>query len=69
MDINKLPQLQYSLLSFTEPDLLYKYVTIQCILHFLAACYVLIIVIYIIILSGGKIWSTMKNTQEKSSDN
>lgn len=68
MDINKLPQLQYSLLSFTEPDLLYKYVIIQCILH-LAAHYILIIVIYIIILSAGKVWSTMKNTLEKSLDN
>lgn len=69
MDINKLPQLQYSLLSFTEPDLLYKYVIIQCTLHFLAARYVLIIVIYIIILSAGKVWSTKKNTLEKSLHN
>lgn len=69
MDINKLPQLQYSLLSFTEPDLLYKYVIIQCNLHFLAAHYVLVIIIYIIILSAGKVWSTMKNIQEKSLDN
>lgn len=40
---------------------------VQFILHFLAAQYILIIVLYIIILSAGEIQCTMKNILRRKS--